>query len=358
VEWLLAFGAREGRHVLYPTSDEVAYLLAAHRDALADRFALYQPDLDATLAVLDKKRLLDAASAAGLDTPETTYPRDLDEVERAAATFDGPVMLKPRTQILLRHHRKGTLAPQEGHALRAAYDSFARDHVYEMPIAADRDLTRPMLQRYYAEAASWIYSVAGFRDRDTGRVAMKGAVKVLQRPRRLGVGLCFESAPVTDGVAAGVTAMLGTLGYFGVFEIEFVRAGDRLLLIDMNPRFYNQMALEVARGLDLPRAAYAAAAGATAELASLLEPTDDARPYAFCNSIGVRVLVGAQRALGTMTASDAARWRSWASGSERTVVDAVAADDDPVPFAVEAARQVLASLRHPRAFLRMTALDR
>ena len=77
-------------------------------------------------------------------------------------------------------------------------------------------------------------------------------MKVLQRPRRLGIGLCFASAAVPDDLRARATRLLDSLGYFGVFELEFIRSRGRYLLIDMNPRFYNQIQLDVTRGLDLP----------------------------------------------------------------------------------------------------------
>src|ERR1700737_3008599 len=43
VSWLLEFGARSPGHVLYPTSDDLAWLCALHRDELAKNFRLYQP---------------------------------------------------------------------------------------------------------------------------------------------------------------------------------------------------------------------------------------------------------------------------------------------------------------------------
>src|SRR5580704_18231331 len=49
VEWLLGFGESEGQHVLYPTSDELVFLLSAHQGELSARFKMYQPDLETTL---------------------------------------------------------------------------------------------------------------------------------------------------------------------------------------------------------------------------------------------------------------------------------------------------------------------
>src|SRR3954467_2948811 len=38
IDWLLDFGAREPGHVLYPTSDDIAWLYAVHREQLAKHF--------------------------------------------------------------------------------------------------------------------------------------------------------------------------------------------------------------------------------------------------------------------------------------------------------------------------------
>jgi D-aspartate ligase len=361
VDWLLSFGAREGTHVLYPTSDEVAYVLSAHRAELADRFVLYQPPLQSLLRVLDKKALLEAGAAAGFDVPETWFPDTPNDVESVARATQVPLMVKPRTQIFLRTQRKGATVSGDPDQLRDEYARFVRENPYGSPVS-DRmtELTRPALQRYYPEAAQSIWSVTGFRDEAGGNMALLGAVKVLQRPRRMGVGLCFEQNRVDPAVRESLSRLLDDLGYYGVFEIELVKAEDRLLLIDMNPRFYNQLALDIARGLPLPRIAYAAAVGDEAEVARLVAnvPAGEPGAHAFCNSVGMRMLVGAQRLAGTMSPEVARSWNTWLHDRKDVLVDSVRDGGDPVPYWAEAAGQVYGCLRHPRAFLRTIALDR
>jgi predicted ATP-grasp superfamily ATP-dependent carboligase len=359
MEWLVRLGQREGRLVVCPTSDEMALLLSTHRDALANHFALYQPDEGTLMRVLDKKRLLEAAAMAGIDAPETFFPETAAEVARIAREAEGPLLLKPRTQLFLEAHGKGSLVPAAA-KLDEAFDAYRRDHRY-MPPISDRhpELTSPMLQRYHPEAAFGIYSLSGFRSRSGEVLRMLGATKVLQRPRRLGIGLCFESAPVPDDMQARARRLLDELGYFGVFELEFIHVEGRHLLIDMNPRFFNQMQLDVSRGLDLPRLAYAAALGDQDEVAAIAaRPPPDPPIEAFCNGIGLRILVGAQRTFGTMSRAEAARWRAWRREHGRGLVDSIAAPDDPGPVVAEGAGQLYSCLRHPRAFLRMIALDR
>jgi predicted ATP-grasp superfamily ATP-dependent carboligase len=212
-----------------------------------------------------------------------------------------------------------------------------------------------MIQRYYPEAMQAIYSLSGFRDKSGKHVAMLGARKVLQRPRQLGVGLCFESAPVDAELGERVRRLCERIGYHGVFEVEFILCNGRALLIDLNARFYNQMVFDMARGLDLPRLAYAGAIGDEAEIARLVATVrqdDGGGALAFCNGFGLEVMIGVQRLIGEMSAEDAARWHGWRTLPGRKVIDAVADDDDPIPFLCDVAQQVFHYVIRPRAFVR------
>jgi D-aspartate ligase len=361
VDWLLSFGEKHGKHVLYPTSDEVAYVLSAHHAELEERFVLYQPPLESMLRVLDKKLLLEAGAAAGFDVPETWFPETPSEVEKVAREAEGPLMVKPRTQMFLRTQRKGATVSGDPLRLDAEYSRFVRENPYGSPVS-DRmpDLARPAIQRYYPEAEQSIWSVTGFRDKSSGKTALLGAVKVLQRPRRMGVGLCFEQNHVDPEIRAALSRLLDDLGYYGVLEIELVSSSGRLMLIDMNPRFYNQLALDIARGLPLPRLAYAAALGDQGEVDRIIAdvPLGEPGAHAFCNSVGMRMLVGAQRLAGTMTPEVARGWRTWLHDRRDILVDSVRDEEDPAPYWAETVAQVYDCVRHPRAFLRTIALDR
>jgi D-aspartate ligase len=360
VEWLKDFGAREGTHVLYPTSDEVAYLFSLHREALSKSFLLYQPPIETIVRALDKKELFEAGRRAGFDVPMTWFPSTPADVEKAAREADGPLMIKPRTQLFLKTHKKGAVASRDPAVLRDEYAKFERENAYGLPLSGRLpELTRPVLQRYYAEAAQAIHSVTGFRNRTGSELVTFGAVKVLQRPKTMGVGLCFERSDVPGEVRAALSRLLDDLGFYGVFEIELVAARGRLLFIDMNPRFYNQIGLDIARGMPLPLMAYQAALGDDGEVSRLARSVPSGEPpYAFCNSLGLYMLVSAQRAFGTMSGADAKGWRDWLKTHRTALVDAVKDEDDPGPYWAETAGQIYGTLRHPRAFIRMIALDR
>jgi D-aspartate ligase len=356
LDWLVRFGTHEGRHVLYPTSDEVTYLLSAHREALAGHFAMYQPDLDVTLRILDKKRLMETAREVGIATPPTVFPRSGAEAERFAREIDGPLLFKPRAQLFRAVHAKGALVRRREDVARE-YDAFRRASVYLRPVR-DRmpELTEPMLERFYPDGGDGVLSVSGFRSRGGRELVMLGAVKVLQRPRRLGIGLCFESTPLEPSVRDAAKRLLERLDYFGVFEIELIRVGGQHLLIDMNPRYYNQMQLDIARGMDSPRIAYAASMGDDAAVSELAARVPREAPgRAFRNGIGLRILVGAQRAFGRMSSAEALQWDAWAEGHGAGLVDSVASRDDLGPVVADGAAQVYGCLRHPFGFIRTMA---
>src|SRR5215472_15678116 len=69
LDWLLEFGARHPGHFLYPAGDDLAYLIARHRQELSRNFLLYQPSDGAILDLLDKSSLYAACGRLAIDTP-------------------------------------------------------------------------------------------------------------------------------------------------------------------------------------------------------------------------------------------------------------------------------------------------
>src|SRR5277367_1701148 len=190
---------------------------------------------------------------------------------------------------------------------------------------------------------------------------MRAARKILQQPRCIGVGLCFEPTIVDPLLADQAKRLCERIGYYGVFELEFILAEDKAMLIDFNGRFYNQIAFDIARGMELPALAYAAATRNHAEVTRLMAQGDSAKHddvAGFCNRFGVAMMVKTQRILGTMSREDAARWLDWSRGSHGTMIDAVKDPQDALPAFVDVAQYLLHSLRHPRAFVRQYGLER
>jgi D-aspartate ligase len=360
MDWLLRFGDREPGHVLYPTSDDLAYLFARRASEIRRSFLVYQPPASTVLALLDKKSLLLAARRSGIESAATWFPDDDGALERIAREARFPLLIKPRTQLMWPTLHKGTRVdrPQD---LLHMYSAYLRTRRHSPALLAERpDVARPMLQEYHSEAEEQIESVAGFINASGETFVARAATKVLQQPRRLGIGVCFEDAPLEPAAAGAIAALCRDTGYCGVFEAEFIRSADRRLLIDFNPRYYNQMGFEIARGLPLPLLVHAAACGDEPRLRAAALRTrapHEGEAQAYCHRSAMAMIVGAQRLSGRMGARDVQRWRAWAARHHDRAIDPVFDPEDKLPGLLATARQLGQAMRHPRAFYRSVVLN-
>jgi len=354
--WLLEFGRRFPGHVLYPTSDDTAWLYALHAGELGGSFRLYQPPVEALYTLLNKRRLRQACTRAGIECPRTAFPQDASEVRKLGAEVGFPLIIKPQTQILFWPHAKGALAssPED---LAAGYEGFVRRTAYARAVLEyDPGVAHPMLQAYVPGAAEGIYNLSGFVDESGDLFAVRASRKVLQRPRRLGVGLCFQEASVDPSLAAKLHLLCRQVRYHGVFEAEFVEDRGRFLLIDFNPRYYGQMAFDIGRGLPLATLAHRGALGQREGLRLLLEeaarvPLQARGEKVFCNGIELRMLLRIQRLWGAMAPAELARWRSWLQGSPDRRIDAILDREDRGPAVAKVMSELLSLVRHPRSTL-------
>jgi D-aspartate ligase len=358
LRWLLDFGERSPGHVLYPASDDAAFIYAAHREELSRKFRLYQPPFEAVYALLNKRRLYLESRAAGLQTPNTWFPESEADFDQIRRETNLPLMIKPVTQILFARHRKGEFVANAD-ALFERYGSFAAEPYAGELLERDPEVIRPMVQEFHAEAGQAIYSLSGFIN-EQGDWAMRGATKVLQLPRNLGVGICFEEAVVEPRLVEGVVSLCQRVGYYGVFEAEFIRSGEGRLLIDFNPRFFGQMGFDMARGLPLVVLAYEAALGHVEQVGRLLRaandwPSNKAVAPVYCHKMALDILLSTQRVSGAMPAAQARDWRSW--WRDHLAVDAVLDDDDWAPAAVDFVNRLSGYAKHPRSFLRSVVLN-
>jgi D-aspartate ligase len=358
-EWLLRKARIGPRRAIYATSDAVSFALARYRNELSADFELYQPGLDTVMSILDKGRLMQHAQAIGIETPPTWFPQNGAEAAKFAKDAGGKVLIKPRSQLAQRTKTKGSVVESHGHRVQSIFDSYMKDRSTNSEFAKQTAVT-PLIQQYYPQAAENVYTLSGFREATGGGVIMRAARKILQQPRSMGIGLCFEPALVDPLLAERTKRLCERIGYYGVFELEFILAEGRAMLIDFNGRFYHQVAFDIARGMELPALAYAAATRNQAEVTRLMEhgnsgQHDDVAGFSY--HFVLATMIKTQRLLRTMSRKDAARWLDWSRGSHGTMIDAVKDSNDALPAFVDVARYLLHSLQHPRAFVRQYGLE-
>jgi predicted ATP-grasp superfamily ATP-dependent carboligase len=344
IDWLLEFGARTPGHVLLATTDDLAWLFARHRNELAQHFRLDSPPLDAIYTLLNKWQLYEACAAEGIEVPESV-------LAGSGRTLPTPLLIKPQTQVLLSPHQKGRLVERAEDLEPALADFRAATRYDSTFLAFDPSAAGPMLQQYVEAQEGGIYSLSGFVDGE--HFTVNAARKVLQRPRRLGVGLCFETTAVDEDLAERVLSMCRNVGYRGVFEIELLEAQGKRLLIDFNPRFFGQMAFDVARGTDLPLLAYLLAVGDRRALETALhaarKPLPSA-PRAWCDRINLALFLSVLRLSGSIDRHDAAYWAHWLRGDPH---DPVLDRQDVWPGVVAAGSSLWHQLRHARSVFKL-----
>jgi D-aspartate ligase len=359
LEWLLAFGKEHPGYVLCATSDDSAWLYSVHRTELGRSFRMYQAGVDAVYSLLNKRRLYNIGRADDIDFPRTWFPQSDEDVRTVAREAQFPVVINPVTQILHKTHSKGVIVDDPAR-LPEEFVLMSRDMYRPELLAFDPSAARPLVQEFQPRATEGIYSLSGFIDESGALLGVRGAMKILQRPRRLGVGLCFERAEVKRQLVDAIVRICRRVGYYGVFEVEFIHRDGKDLLIDFNPRFYGQMAFDIARGLPVPLLAYYAALGDWSTVKQLAEAAqrqaDDATVTAHCNRIDFEIMLRAQRLSGGLSANDVKVWRNWYNDHRGRIVHPILDKDDWKPFATEITRQFLEHARHPRAFITSTMM--
>lgn len=353
VDWLVRWGEANPETLLYPPNDHLAWLFAAERARLDKVFLTYQPDESAVLTLLDKKRLHDACAAVGIDVPPTTDAEHASELAY-------PVLVKPRTQVYLESGIKGFIAKdrQELDAELARFRQLVRFN--DVLTSRHPDIAEPMVQEYLTAAETSIFSVSGFVTED-GQIVTRAAMKVLQRPRKVGIGLCFEGRAIEQALVDKLGALCRRIGYHGAFESEFIADGDRRLLIDFNPRFYSQMGFDIARGLPLPMLVLWSAQNDRARVDAELERARTWKPTGdevYCHKTMLDLVLTLQGLSGQMSRDDVRHWRSWVKTHGRGVTDAVRDPEDRMPALVDAASWVRHFAKHPRSFVRSFVLNR
>jgi D-aspartate ligase len=357
--WLLEYGRTHGKHVLLPTSDDTAWLYALHRDRLSEYFHLASPTFDTIAGLLNKRRLYQSAVDAGLHVPRTWFPDTAGDLERIRTEARFPVVVKPVTQVMFTTQSKGMLA-ESPDQLAARYAEFARQTYSPALHDVDPSASRPMVQEFFPEAATAIYNISAYvrKGRLTGA---RAARKLLQQPRRLGTGVCFEEAAVVPELAAGLERLVSRAGFSGVFEAEFIDTPEHPVLIDFNPRFYNQMEFDIARGLPLPLLAYFDALGRDQDFDRLVSsPRAGGRPpqSVYVDLFSLRLILFAQRLSGALSRAERKKWTRWYRTNRHRCTHSVLDRTDRMPALAAAVQLLVGHARHPRNFLRSMVLNR
>jgi hypothetical protein len=176
-------------------------------------------------------------------------PTCLDDALASAARLGYPVMLKPKSHLVVGMAERGRVihSPKEMSQYFRAYEVFPGHE----PLAKSYpELRWPMVQKYLSSCQQQVYSVSGIKDAYMGVAAESVSYKREQWPPDVGTSMAQRSCEDETILATGLRTVELLLSR-GIFEIELVIDGEQLSAIDLNPRGFGFMALDAARGNDL-----------------------------------------------------------------------------------------------------------
>lgn len=354
---LLRVGEMHPGQVLLATSDETAWMYTVNAAALSRCFHLVEPPLRTMQRILDKHQFGLAALAAGVRVAPSWEARSQADLVALAPKLPYPILIKPRTHVNRIRNDKGVLvaSPRE---LLADYPRFlARERgATANPLMPDAPV--PILQQYIRLAAEGVCSVTGYIDRSGELFVTRRSTKILQRTQPVGVGLCFESLPPDQGLSDSVRRLCRELGYFGMFEVEFLYCDGAWAVIDFNPRTFNQIGMDVHRGMPLAYFACLEALGDHGALRTAIsasqDPGADRPDTVFCDRFTLQAMLFARVLTRRISRDELTRWRQWLRCHASHCVDVAAASGDPLPRIVHVLSEILLGLRAFRRFLRVT----
>ena len=331
--------------LIAPTSDLLVFSAGEAMDRLQrSTTEVGLPPASGLRTCLFKGRFADALASLGFPTPPAAIPASLPEAIAAADRIGYPLVIKPRSHVGIGSHRGVSVSSRR--ELEATYRRYDIPTGQAAALRHVPQLALPILQKYFDPGTVDVISLTGCLDQDGTVLALGAARKVRQLPRRFGVGTLFEPVDLPSFAAEGVRVVRSVLEQ-GIFELEvLVDPAGHHYAIDLNPRGFGQIALDIARGRDLPRLWYESVSGEQLPTAATrnVPPMywQDAVPL-YAESF-VRLMRGPRRR--TIIDQEMRRLRL-------PKVDAVFSRRDPVPGVLIG----LGHLRHPRAFLRRLLTD-
>ena len=236
VSALAEIASELGVAAVLPGTENGLVALAGSDDAFSDDVVVGAPSRETVWRVTDKAVLVELAPQAGLQAPPTlTLTADaldpLPDVEYPA------IVKTSRTKT-----RAGDGTIRSGMVRRVDTPDELRSAVTSIQDA------NWLIQPYIRGALAAVSGVAW-----RGQVVCSHH-QVADRiyPVDCGISAYARSVARDPELDRAIARLVDLLDWSGLFQVQLVRRGENVFVIDMNPRMYGSLALAVAAGLNLP----------------------------------------------------------------------------------------------------------
>ncbi len=301
--------------VLYPTRDETVAAFARHRSRLTEVFRVPTTPWDTIKWVWDKRNTYRLASALGIPTPRTWYPRDVGELEQISTK--PPFAIKP---AIKEHFFYATKAK--------AWRANSRAELRNLFQRADAQVEpgEVMIQDLIPGDGRQQFAYCAFfkQGRAIGSMVVR---RTRQHPAEFGRASTFVETIELPALEDLSERFLRAINYYGLVEMEYKldpRDGQYRLL-DVNGRTWGYHTLGPGAGVDFPYLLFADQAGET------LQPCRGRAGVSWIRLVTdvptglLEILKGRQN------------WRAYLRSLRHFDVEAVFSPEDPLPGLAEVA---------------------
>lgn len=221
--------------VLFPMDDDSMSLVIDNFDKFSKICKLALPPKDSFLAALNKDRTVAIAQKAGAVCPETVFIDDIDTLLEKIAPLKFPVVIKP---VVSSGSRGIRVVKDESSFLGTYMDIHSR-----FPF--------PMVQEYIAGNEK--VDVCLLYNKENQLRACFIQKELRHFPVGIGPSTVQESIHFPELKEIALKIMEG-LPWVGVVELEFMidRINDRIVFMEINPRFWASLEMAVLAGVDFP----------------------------------------------------------------------------------------------------------
>jgi predicted ATP-grasp superfamily ATP-dependent carboligase len=251
--FLAALADDHGLHgwTLFPTSDETAALVAAHHEALSQRFRLTTPPWAQTRLAYDKRLTYELAREAGVAAPQTYYPGSGTELADLQIEF--PCILKPTAKADLNRFTHDKAWP-----VHSRDELLARYEEACSMVAAEQVMVQEMIPG--GGEAQFSFGAACLEGRPVGSIVAR---RRRQYPVTFGHSSSFVETVDAPEVERDARRLLEAIGYSGLVEVEFKRdpRSGEYKVLDVNPRLWTWFTLGSRAGVDFPYLGFQIARG-------------------------------------------------------------------------------------------------
>jgi D-aspartate ligase len=252
-DFLLEFSRQfTTRPLLFPTRDHDLQFIATYYSELVERYSIVAAAPEMLRKILNKATLYSVAEEIGIPYPATAWINSRSDIERVEGSLTFPVIAKP---VFSTQWRRKEMWELVGRQKAVVIDSYAElQQFYDRIEAVDPVMH---VQEFIPGSDAELVVFGSYVSEKSEAIRYFTGRKLLQYPAQSGTGVAVKACPIPEIVDTS-RRLLARLGYHGVSELEYKhdRRNGRYVLIEMNPRFWDQHGLGAAVGVNLAQCVY------------------------------------------------------------------------------------------------------